>query len=138
MLELIDTVVICTMTALTIVIARPESWLEARDAAAAGETPEVNGVVPTSDAFETGAPWSPELLAVAVALFAFSTLITWAYHTQKAWTQLTDIVDLAAAMLFACAFVNILGLYLMLPVVRTELREYWVDRKADRLVRSEA
>lgn len=160
----IDTVIICTMTALTIVIARPESWLNAREAVADGESPDPDGVVLTSDAFATVVPWFPEVLAVAVALFAFSTLITWAYYTQKAWTHLfgrsvrnerifqvvyclftvfgsvvtlSDVISLADAMLFACAFVNILGLYLMLPVVKTELREYWADRKADRLVRAE-
>ena len=160
----VDTVIICTMTALTIVIAQPQSWLDGRDAAAAGEAVP-DGVVLTSDAFETVISWFPVVLAVAVALFAFSTLITWSYYTQKAWTSLVgrspakerafkvvfclftvvgtvvtleDVIDLADAMLFLCAFVNIAGLYLLLPVVRQELREYWADKKADRLVRADA
>lgn len=161
----IDTVVICTLTALTIVIARPQSWLDGRADVAAGGTGPGNGVTLTSDAFETVLPWFPVVLAVAVALFAFSTLITWAYYSQKAWTSLFgrtpvtervfqvifvlftafgsvlslgDVVNLADAMLFLCAFVNILGLYLLFPVVRTELREYLEDRRENRLVRSDA
>ena len=157
----IDTVVICTMTALTIVIAQPQSWLDARAAAAAGEPASPDGVVLTSDAFESVVSWFPYVLAIAVALFAFSTLITWSYYTQKAFTSvfgrsdfterlfkvifliftvfgsvvtLSDVVNLADAMLFICAFVNILGLYLMYPVVREELREYWQDRKDGNLV----
>ncbi|MGA8850353.1 MAG: alanine/glycine:cation symporter family protein [Aeromicrobium sp.] len=156
----IDTVVICTMTALTIVIAKPESWLNARAQVAAGETANPDGVVLTSDAFESVVSWFPYVLAIAVALFAFSTLITWSYYTQKAFTSvfgrtpfterlfqvifclftvfgsvvaLADVVNLADAMLFICAFVNILGLYLLFPVVKQELNEYWEDRKAGRL-----
>ncbi|MBI9113828.1 alanine:cation symporter family protein [Sanguibacter sp. YZGR15] len=161
----IDTVVVCTLTALTIVIARPQSWLDGREEVAAGGAGPGDGVTLTSDAFETVLPWFPYILAVAVALFAFSTLITWAYYTQKAWTTLFgrsvvkervfqvvficftafgtvvtlgDVVNLADAMLFLCAFINILGLYLLFPVVRKELREYWEDRKADRLVHADA
>ncbi len=157
----VDTVVICTMTALTIVIARPESWLAAREAASNGESPALDGVVLTSDAFETVVSWFPYVLAIAVALFAFSTLITWSYYTQKAWTSLfgrtqrserifqvifliftvfgtvvtlSDVIDLADSMLFLCALINIFGLYLLFPVVRTELKEYWADRQAGRLV----
>ena len=157
----IDTVIICTMTALTIVIAAPQSWTNAREAVAAGKTPDPDGVVLTSDAFETVVPWFPYVLALAVALFAFSTLITWSYYTQKAWTTLfgrtarseatfkivflvftvigsvvtlEKTLALADSMLFVCALVNILGLYLLAPVVRRELTEYWADRKAGRLV----
>lgn len=161
----IDTVIICTMTALVIVIAEPQSWLDGKAAVAAGDTPNPDGVVLTSDAFETVVPWFPYVLAIAVALFAFSTLITWAYYTQKAWTHLfgrsqfterlfqvifcvftvfgsvvtlSDVITLADSMLFLCALVNIFGLYLLLPVVRREVREYWADKKADRLVRADS
>ncbi len=135
--------------------------MDARAQATAGETPNPDGVVLTSDAFESVVSWFPYVLAVAVALFAFSTLITWSYYTQKAFTSvfgrtpfterlfqvifclftvfgsvvaLSDVVNLADAMLFTCAFINILGLYLLFPVVKQELDEYWEDRKAGRLV----
>lgn len=79
----IDTVVICTMTALTIVIANPASWGEAR----ADE--RIGGVTITSDAFETVLPWFPAVLTVAVLLFAFSTILTWGYYGLKAWSYLS-------------------------------------------------
>ena len=153
----LDTVIICTMTALTIVIASPDSWLAAREAYSAGESPSVDGVVLTSDAFATVIPWFPVVLAVAVVLFAFSTLITWSYYSLKAWTTLFGrsrpselafkvvycvfivigtvltfgtVLSFADAMLFVCALVNILGLYLLFPEVSRMLREYQADRRS--------
>lgn len=155
----IDTVIICTMTALTIVIAQPQSWLDIRALYAAGEAPSVDndqGVIITSDAFATVVPWFPVVLAVAVAMFAFSTLITWSYYTLKAWTTLVgrspatelgfklaycvftvvgtvltlgSVLAFADAMLFLCALVNILGLYLLLPEVLRMSREYTRARR---------
>lgn len=78
----IETVVICTMTALTIVIANPASWGEAR------ESGEPVGVTITSDAFETVLPWFPAVLTIAVLLFASSTILTWGYYGLKAWSYL--------------------------------------------------
>ncbi|MGH3450228.1 MAG: alanine/glycine:cation symporter family protein, partial [Haloechinothrix sp.] len=81
----IDTVVICTMTALTIVIANSQFWNEAKAAyVATGE--KADGVTVTSSAFQSVLPWFPYVLTVAVILFAISTMITWAYYGQKAWT----------------------------------------------------
>ncbi|WP_149184779.1 alanine/glycine:cation symporter family protein [Streptomyces sp. TRM49041] len=141
----IDTVVICTMTALTIVIARPESWLKARE----GES--IGGVTITSDAFATVMPWFPYLLTLAVLLFAFSTMITWGYYCLKAWTHLFGrskaseltfkviyslfvvlgslmslgtLIDLADSVLFLLAVVNIIGLYLLAPIVKKELNSF--------------
>lgn len=143
----LDTVVICTMTALTIVIAAPSSWTAAREAAAAGdELP--GGVSLTSDAFGSVMPWFPYVLTVAVVLFALSTVITWSYYGLKGWTHifgagrrservylviycaflvigsvltLGAVLSLADALVFAAAFFNIIGLYLLAPVVRREL-----------------
>jgi alanine or glycine:cation symporter, AGCS family len=146
----IDTVVICTLTALTIVIADTDFYNEAQ-ATVAGGGAEPDGVVVTSRAFETFLPQFPVVLAVAVALFAFSTLITWAYYSMKAWTtmfgrsprsELTfkivfclftvvgtvmtfdSVLAFADSMLFLCAIVNLLGCYLLLPKVRDELRDF--------------
>lgn len=153
----IDTVIICTVTALTIVIASPDSWVAARASYASGEDPNPDGVVLTSDAFATVIPWFPVVLAVAVVLFAFSTLITWSYYSLKAWTTLFGrstvselvfklvyclfivvgtvltfgaVLDFADAMLFVCALVNILGLYLLMPEVSKMLREYQAARRS--------
>ena len=153
----IDTVVICTMTALTIVIARPQIWLDNRAARIAGEDPgTLDGVVVTSDAFATVIGWFPAVLAVAVALFAFSTLITWSYYGLKAWTTLFGrsrtsevvyktiyclftvigtvltlgaVLGFADSVLFVCALVNILGLYLLARVVKKELRDYRAEHR---------
>ena len=156
----IDTVIVCTMTALTIVIASPDSWLAARDEVAETGATTADGVVLTSDAFATVIPFFPVVLAVAVALFAFSTLITWSYYGLKAWTTLFgrsafsenlyklifclftvtgtvltfgEVLAFADAMLFLCAFVNLLGVYFLLPVVKSEMKEYLADRKSGRL-----
>ena len=156
----VDTVVVCTMTALTIVIAGAPSFAAGREQVEAGEgTPD--GVILTSDAFETFLPWFPYVLALAVALFAFSTLITWAYYGLKAWNYLFgrsttkdnvykvifclftltgtiltfgQVLAFADAMLFVCAFVNLLGVYFLLPVIKEEMRQYLADRKSGRLL----
>ncbi|MGK5500099.1 alanine/glycine:cation symporter family protein [Streptomyces sp. URMC 125] len=144
----VDTVIICTMTALTIVIAKTPSWEAAREAAADGSAPQ-SGVALTSDAFETAISWFPYVLAVAVFLFAISTLITWGYYGLKTWTyffgrsrasettfnvlfclvvvtgavmSLGSLVEMADSFLFLAAVFNIIGLYFLAPVVRRELR----------------
>ena len=150
----IDTVIVCTMTALTIIVANQASY---REDLGAGE---IGGVALTSDAFSTVASWYPVLLAIAVALFAFSTLITWAYYGEQAWSYLfgnakasvtvfrtlvclfvvvgcvatfSKVVEFADAALFMCAFINILGLYMLMPVVKKEMKKYLADRKAGTL-----
>src|SRR5699024_6902182 len=120
---------------------------------------EIGGVALASDAFSTVASWYPVLLAIAVALFAFSTLITWAYYGEQAWSYLfgnakasvtvfrtlvclfvvgcvatfSKVVEFADAALFMCAFINILGLYLLMPVVKKEMKKYLADRRAGTL-----
>ena len=146
----VDTVVVCTITALVIVITG--SWDPSIDPSA--------GVQLTSDAFESAISWFPWVLTMAVVLFAFSTMISWSYYGLKCWTFLfgesraTDytykslflifvvlgssmtlgaVIDFSDAMIFAMAFPNILGLYFLLPVVKRELNEYWADYQAGRL-----
>ncbi|WP_432073831.1 alanine/glycine:cation symporter family protein [Streptomyces wuyuanensis] len=155
----IDTVLICTMTALTIVIASPASYEAARKAASEGESVG-GGVTITSDAFGTVLPWFPYILTIAVLLFAISTVLTWGYYCLKAWTHLfgrskaseitfkvlytlfavagslltlQTLIDMADAVLFMLAVINIIGLYLLAPVVKRELNsfmEYVRSRKA--------
>ncbi|BBE24162.1 alanine glycine permease [Arthrobacter sp. MN05-02] len=138
---LVDTVLICTMTALAIVIAGAPSLQAGIDQVqGGGDTPD--GVILTSDAFATVLPWFPIVLAIAVILFAYSTLITWSYYGLKAWEFLfgrgkvaeltykiiflfftvtgcvltfSQVISFADAALFVCAFVNLLGVYFLLP-----------------------
>ncbi len=146
----VDTVVVCTITALVIIITG--YWDPNVDPAM--------GVQLTSDAFESAIGWFPWVLTIAVVLFGFSTMISWSYYGLKSWTylfgesrasditykvlflffvivgssmQLGAVIDFSDAMIFAMAFPNILGLYLLLPVVKRELNEYWSDYKAGRL-----
>ncbi len=138
----IDTVVICTMTALTIVVT---------GAYTSGGT---EGVQLTSDAFETVLPWFPNVLAVAVVMFAFSTQLAWSYYGAKATAYLTNesriadtiykavfllfivigaassldiIIGFSDAMIFAMSIPNLIGVYLLMRVVKRELTEYEDD-----------
>jgi AGCS family alanine or glycine:cation symporter len=157
----IDTVVVCTMTALTIIIAGTPFWRDAQaTAAAGGDTPD--GVLVTSDAFATVLPGFPYVLTVAVALFALSTIITWAYYGQKAWTYLFgrtnrservyqvvfctfvvvgsvltlgSVLAFADAVLFLLALFNIIGLYLLASVVKREVAEYRSKRESGEVQR---
>ena len=89
----IDTVVICTMTALVIIITGQLQmdantgmyvW-EGKNIATQGG---LSGVALTSAAFESVISWFPYLLAISVVLFAFSTMISWSYYGLKAWGYL--------------------------------------------------
>jgi AGCS family alanine or glycine:cation symporter len=146
----VDTIVVCTITALVIVVTG--TWNPSVDPS--------QGVALTSMAFESSIPWFPWVLTVAVVLFAFSTMISWSYYGLKAWTylfgetlltdvsykllflffivvgssmQLGSVIDFSDAMIFAMAFPNVIGIYFLLPVVKKELDEYWTDYKAGTL-----
>lgn len=90
----IDTVVICTMTALVIIISGqlvidPATGLYVTNEAGSIATLDgSSGVALTSAAFATAFSWFPYVLAVAVVLFAFSTMLSWSYYGLKAWTYL--------------------------------------------------
>ncbi|MGY6632123.1 MAG: alanine/glycine:cation symporter family protein [Alkalilacustris sp.] len=91
----IDTVIICTMTALVIIItgqllqdAQTGRYIldeGGRIATAAGTGA---GVPLTSAAFGSAFGWAPYALSLAVFLFAFSTMITWSYYGMKSWTYM--------------------------------------------------
>ena len=92
---LIDTVVICTMTALVITISGQLLWDDTagqyllNEAGSAIGTVDGNtGVALTAAAFGSAISWFPFVLAIAVILFAFSTMISWSYYGLKAWTYL--------------------------------------------------
>ncbi|RZW08274.1 MAG: alanine:cation symporter family protein [Rhodobacteraceae bacterium] len=154
----IDTVVICTMTALVIIItgqlvSDPNTGLYMlNEAGTAIQTIDGNsGVSLTSAAFSSAFGWFQYVLAIAVILFAFSTMISWSYYGLKAWTflfgegktkeivfkvifcifvvigaaaNLGPVIDFSDAAIFAMAVVNIIGLYFLMPIVKTELESY--------------
>lgn len=145
----IDTVVICTMTALVIIITGHL------------EVDGLSGVALTSSAFGSAVSWFPNVLAVAVILFAFSTMISWSYYGLKAWTflfgnnqrtalfykllfcvfvvigssmTLGPVIDFSDAMIFSMALVNIVGLYLLAPEVKRDLADYWSRLRGGEIV----
>ena len=150
----IDTVVICTMTALVIIIFNSNgAFLYGGDGLGGvlidGETYEGAGI--TSKAFAEYIPYSSEFLTIAVVLFAVSTMISWSYYGLQSWKylfgrgKLADmtykvlflifvIIGAAAsmnsiwafsdAMIFAMVFPNMVGLYLLFPIVKEELKKY--------------
>ena len=102
----IDTVVICTMTALVIITTVYDPAL-----ASAG----ISGIELTTSAFASTLSWSPIPLSIAAVLFAFSTIISWSYYGLKAFTYLAGqsrLVDMGFK-LFYCSFV-VLGSSLQL------------------------
>jgi alanine or glycine:cation symporter, AGCS family len=132
-------VVVCTMTALVIVIT---------DGYTSGAA---DGISLTSASFATVIWWFPYVLSVAVVLFAFSTMLSWSYYGLKAWTylfgtsqamdltfkvlfcavvvigasmELGAVVAFSDAMVFAMCFPNILGLYIMAAEVKVDLNAY--------------
>ena len=135
----IDTVVICTMTALVIIVTQQHL--------AGG----ADGIQLTSNAFATVAPWFPYALTGVVFLFAFSTMITWAYYGSIACgfllgestlavtafrlvflvmvvvgcsVPLGSLMDMADSLLLLMALPNLIGVYLLLPRLRRALRDY--------------
>ena len=138
----IDTVIICTMTALVIVTTVYDPAL-----ADSG----VNGIELTTSAFASTLSWSPLPLSIAAVLFAFSTMLSWSYYGLKSLTYLTGenqlveaayklifcafvvlgssvqlgaLIDLSDAIIYVVAIPNLLGLYLLAPTLRAEVLSY--------------
>ena len=138
----IDTVVICTLTALVILVTIYEPGLTGQG---------VQGVELTSKAFASALSWSSIPISIIAILFAFSTMISWSYYGLKGWTyivgeglgkeilfkvffclfgvlgstiQLGAVLDFSDAMVFLIALPNIFGLYLLAPVLKEELKNY--------------
>ncbi len=147
----IDTVVICTMTALVIIITG-----NAPEALVAGVTNDA-AIDLTSRSFASVIPWSPIVLSVAVILFALSTMISWSYYGLKAWTYLfgdskksentykilfclfviigsaisaQSVFGFGDAMIFAMCFPNVLGLYFLAPEIKKDLKNYMARVKS--------
>ena len=146
------------MTALVIVISQ-QLIIDAEtgnymlnEAGSAIATVDGNeGVALTAAAFGSAISWFPFVLAIAVILFAFSTMISWSYYGLKAWTylfgegqtselvfkvifcifivigaaaSLDPVIGFSDAAIFAMAVVNITALYFLMKIVRAELESY--------------
>lgn len=144
----IDTVVVCTLTALVLIFTGMH------------EVEGLAGAKLTSDAFGSQISWFPYVLALAVFLFAFSTMISWSYYGMRAWTYLFGkskkiefiykmlflvfvvvgasvslgaVLDFSDMMILAMSFPNIIGLYMMSGEVKVDLAAYLKKLKANQL-----
>lgn len=138
----IDTVVICTLTGLVIITTFPPETFVSSD---------LKGIELTTAAFESKIAWSPIPLSIAAILFAFSTMLAWAYYGTRAWTyvfgegrgkehtfslifcafivigaavKLEAILDFADALIFVMAIPNLIGLYILAPEIKRDLTAY--------------
>src|SRR5688572_30900688 len=136
----LDTIIICLLTALVIVVS------------GVSDTSSNVGIALTSDAFATVVPWFPAVLAVVAVLFALSTVLAWGYYGENAWTwlfsetrrsrvayrlflcsmlsiaatfPLDQVVNIVDSCSFCMAIPNIIGIYLFLPELRADLAGYW-------------
>ncbi len=149
----IDTIVVCTITAMVIGTAAAANPDFAGDA---------KGIAMTSAAFEAQLSWFPIPLAFAGMLFAFSTMVSWSYYGLKGWTymfgesdfgqtiykviycvfvalgtmvSLGPILDISDALVFLICVPNILGLYIMAPIVKREMDSYFARVKSGEIKR---
>ncbi|NND93408.1 MAG: alanine:cation symporter family protein [Flavobacteriales bacterium] len=155
----IDTVLICTMTALVIIIYNMGGVFEYGAGQVVIDGVTVEGATLTSMAFADTISWFPYLLTIAIILFAISTMISWSYYGLQSWmylfgkSKLADIsyklvfllfivIGAAAnmdsvwgfsdAMILALVFPNMIGLFFLFPKVRKELGKYLdAIRKSD-------
>jgi AGCS family alanine or glycine:cation symporter len=137
----IDTVVVCTMTALVLIIT---GNVTAENAS----LNDAQAILLTSGAFESAISWFPYVLTVAVVLFAFSSMISWSYYGFQGWVylfgrskkmeytykvifcifvvigaaaSLGSVIGFSDAMVFAMMVPNMIGLIFLAPKVKEEL-----------------
>ena len=149
----IDTVVICTMTALVIIIFNFGGYFEygGLDGMVYIDGVGYEGAGITSKAFAQYIPFSNIFLTIAVVLFAVSTMISWSYYGLQSWkfifgrgyyadltykilfllfivigaaSSMSSIWAFSDAMIFAMIFPNMVGLFFLFPVVKKELGKY--------------
>jgi len=153
----IDTIIVCTMTALVIIITGVYT----------GGTPELQtfidakqGAALTSAAFGSVVSWFPTVLGFAIFMFAFSTMISWSYYGERAWVYLFGMkssiifkliflafiilativdtgtmVDFSSIVFLALAIPNIFGLLILSGDVKRALQEYMAKLKSGELDR---
>ena len=151
----IDTIVVCTMTALVIVITGAYD-----NEAYAPLIASNQGAALTSEAFREQISWFPWVLSVAVMLFAYSTMISWSYYGERCWTWLfgvnstlfyrviflvfvflgsimtaTNVLDFGDLMILGMALPNVLGVILLSGKVRNELDTYLAKLKSGEVKR---
>lgn len=142
----IDTVIICTMTALVLVFT-----------GFSANNQGLNGAALTSAAFSSVVPWFKYVLLIAIILFAFSTMISWSYYGLKAWaylfgeskkmefiykslflifivvgasSSLGAVMDFSDMMILGMAVPNMLGMYMLAKEIKFDLNDYFKRLKS--------
>jgi len=143
---MIDTIIVCTMTALVIVIT---GAYDPSNPTFAPFIADGNGAGLTSKAFGSTISWFPYVLSVAVVLFAFSTMISWSYYGERCWVWLfgdrsslsfkvlflvfaflgsvitaKQVLEFGDLMILGMALPNVLGVILLSGKVRPALDDY--------------
>jgi AGCS family alanine or glycine:cation symporter len=138
----IDTVIVCTMSGLVIVISGAHELPQFRGSG--------DGSALTAAAWSTVADWFPYILALVTILFAYSTLISWSYYGERCWTylfgpktsliyrvifvgfvyvgsvvKLGNVIEFSDMMILGMALPNLLGCFILFPSVRADLSDYW-------------
>ncbi len=146
----IDTVVVCTMTALVLIIT---GFVNTNNSG----MNDAQAILLTSNAFGSAISWFPYVLTVAVVLFAFSSMISWSYYGYQGWSYLfgrtkkmeytyktlfclfviigaastlNSVLAFSDAMIFAMMVPNMIGLVILAPKVKDELNKYMSAIKA--------
>ena len=134
----IDTIIVCTMTGLVVVIT------------GAYQQEGLEGIAMTSQAFGSVISWFPLVLSFAVVMFAFSTMISWSYYGERCTVylfgekavipyklvflifvffgsvfKLGNVLDFSDLMILGMAFPNIMGILFLTGKVKAALDEYW-------------
>lgn len=146
----IDTVVICTMTALVINITGAYN-----NPAYADVIETAQGAALTSRAFSEHIAWFPYVLAFSVFLFAYSTMISWSYYGERCTVWLfgerasgyykalfltftflgsvitaLNVLEFGDLMILGMSLPNLIGVYLLHGKVKASLDDYWQRYKA--------
>ena len=149
----IDTVLICNMTALVVILTG--AWSDPA-------IPDKAGVELTTAAFSSAISWFPAVLSICIILFAYSSMISWCYYGERGWiylvdhfgkdlgvktvsffrlmfvafivlgtvSQLSDVLDFSDALLLSMAFPNIIGSIILAPKVLKLTKDYISRYKA--------
>ena len=147
----IDTIIVCTMTALVVIITG--AW---NDPSIVEAGQRNVGVALTTTAFKSVISWFHYILTISIALFAYSTMISWCYYGERGWVYLldhfngiglktvivfrvifvgcilfgaintlADVLDFSDLLILSMAFPNIVGSIILAPRVLEKVRDYW-------------
>jgi len=144
----IDTVIICNMTALVVIVSG--AWNDP-------SIPSSAGIALTTAAFKSALPWFHYILTASIALFAYSTMISWCYYGERGWiyfidnvlgegkgyksvigfrlifllfimvgalNPLKDVLDFSDVMILSMAFPNIIASVILAPKVSKIVQDY--------------